>query len=185
MPRVAEPTHDLMVDIETLGNTANPVIVQIGACFFDRSTGHVSDTFKINIDPQSCVDRGLEMTADTVMFWLKQSKEAQDSITADGQGLYKGLTMFKDWVESIAPNPKKVNVWCHSSFDFPALNNAFKKLRVEPPWMFWSSKDLRTLVDMSKVNIFTIKREGSYHDALDDCLHQVVYAVRCMKALKI
>ena len=185
MPRVAEPEVDFMLDLETLGNTSNSVIVQIGAVVFDRKSGNIISDFKINVDPESAIQRGLEMTTSTVMWWLSQAKEAQDSITKQGEPLFKALSLFRDWVAHHCPNPKKARVWCHSSFDFPLINNAFDKCRIEQPWAFYCSRDLRTIVDLSGVNIYTMKRDGTYHDALDDCMHQVKYVIRCMKALNL
>ena len=41
---------DVMIDFETLGNSNNAVVVQIGACYFDRKTGEIGYKFETNID---------------------------------------------------------------------------------------------------------------------------------------
>lgn len=178
---------DLMLDIETLGNSASACILQIGACVFDRDSGDIIDTFKADVDPQSSLDHGLTIDVDTVMWWLKQSDDARASITSEPRGrLNEVLANLTSFVQKYEANPREVNVWCHASFDFPIMQNAYKAVRKDAPWHYRSGRDLRTLTDLSGVNIYTIKlkRKGTFHDALDDCLHQVKQTVACFKALR-
>ena len=37
--------NDLMIDIETMGNTHNAAMIQLAAVFFDRDTGELGDKF--------------------------------------------------------------------------------------------------------------------------------------------
>jgi len=45
-------------------------------------------------------------------------------------------------------------------------------------------KDIRTLVEIANVAPQKTERVGIAHNALDDCLFQVKYCVRCFKKLK-
>lgn len=176
---------DLMLDLETFDNLATTAIVQIGAVIFDRDSGDIIDEFKADVDAQSCVDIGLTIGVDTMMWWLKQSEEARASITSEPRGrIQEVLANLSSFVQKYEPDPRKVNVWCHATFDFPILQNIYKAIGKETPWHYRSARDLRTLTDLSGVNIYAIRRKGTYHDALDDCKHQVKQLRACMKALK-
>lgn len=52
---------NLMIDLETMGNSSNAAIVSIGACFFEPSTGEIGEKFSRIIYLESsqecgCVD---------------------------------------------------------------------------------------------------------------------------------
>lgn len=176
---------DLMLDLETLDNVATTAIVQIGAVVFDRDSGDIIDEFKADVDPQSCVDVGLTIGVDTIMWWLKQSDEARVSITSTPRGrIQEVLANLNSFVTKYEPDPREVNVWCHATFDFPIMQNIYKAVGKDAPWHYRSARDLRTLTDLSGANIYAIRRKGTYHDALDDCKHQVKQLHMCMKRLK-
>jgi oligoribonuclease (3'-5' exoribonuclease) len=180
-----EAKMDLMLDLETFDNTSTTTIVQIGAVIFDRDTEDIIDEFKVNVDPQSCVALGFTIGVDTVMWWLKQAEEARASITSSSRvEVSEALKSLKAFVEKYEPDTRKVNVWCHATFDFPIMQNYFKATKIEAPWRYTSAKDLRTLADVSGANIYAIPRKGTYHDAIDDCKHQIKQLHMCFKALQ-
>ncbi|MFM2590025.1 3'-5' exoribonuclease domain-containing protein [Vibrio sp. TBV020] len=44
---------NLMIDLETMGNSSNAAIVSIGACFFEPSTGEIGEKFSRIISLES------------------------------------------------------------------------------------------------------------------------------------
>ena len=63
--------EDLMLDIETMGNRSTSAIIQIGACYFDRVTGEIGETFLENILLKSSVeDWGLTVDSLTIQWWM-------------------------------------------------------------------------------------------------------------------
>lgn len=164
---------DLMVDLETFGNGKNACIVQIGACYFSRHTGAIGETFKINVDARSSVKTGAEMDADTVYWWLSQSREAIDSITETANGRLSDLHFAMGEFSGFAS--KAENIWSHATFDFVILQETYKRLGVKPSFSHRAARDIRTLMDLSGVDAKALPRSGTHHDALDDCLHQVKY----------
>lgn len=174
---------DVMLDIETFGNTSTAAIVQVAAVLFDRNTGKEIDSFKAEVDPVSSVDAGMTMDAQTVMWWLQQSKPAQKSITKQPRGsIREVLTNFNTFISRHEPNPRNVIVWCHATFDFPIMENAYKLLNINSPWHYRSARDLRTLVDLGGVDVYNdYANNGTAHDALDDCRFQVKYTYDCLK----
>lgn len=163
-------TLDLMLDLETMGTGADAVIVQIGACFFDRNTGVIHREFSINVEERSCIDLGLTVTLATKEWWAEQSQEARDGLLDPAPvKLNKALIELVAFVEQYYD----VYLWCHPNFDEPKLVHAFKVCGIEYPFNFWAVRDVRTAVDVAGINSRDIPREGVHHNALDDCKHQV------------
>lgn len=168
--------NDLMVDLETFGNGKNACIVQIGACYFNRTTGEIGETFKFNIDARG--SNG-DLDPDTVYWWLSQSKEAIASITADPkEPLERVMNEFNDF----AQGAKKI--WSHATFDFVILQETFRRLKIKPKFRYTVARDIRTLTDLANVTFSKVTREGLHHDALDDCKFQVKYCVECFNKIK-
>jgi hypothetical protein len=169
---------DVMVDIETLGNGNRACIVQIGACYFDRKTGEIGKTFKVNIDAATAVASGAEMDASTVYWWLSQSKEAIESITKDPKVPIKqameDLNQFFQGAKCI---------WSHATFDFVIIQGTLRRLGIKPLFQYKSARDIRTLMDLSGIKKSEAKRVGTHHDGLDDAIFQVAYCVEAMNAL--
>ncbi len=168
---------DLMVDIETFGTNKNSCIIQIGACYFDRGTGKIGEKFIKNIDARDACKQGAEMDADTVYWWLSQSKEAIESITKPPlESLKYVLQKFKSFADPVD------RIWSHSNFDFVLIQDALRMVGLKP-LPYRNSRDIRTLTDLAKVSYTDFKREGTHHNALDDAIFQVRYCVSAFQSL--
>lgn len=167
--------NDVMLDFETFGTGRDACIVQVGACYFDRATGEIGKTFKVNIDAASHVKRGAKIQADTVYWWLSQSKEAQNSILADPRlDVHDAFTQLNEFLSEAK------HIWSHATFDFVILQQTMRQLEIKPTFHYKIGKDLRTLVDLAKTSVDKTSRTGIHHDALDDCFHQVKYCVEAL-----
>lgn len=187
---------DVMIDIETMANTSNSVILQIGAVVFDRVSGEISHKFKTNVEAQSGIDIGLEANMDTIEWWMSQSEEARSSIFAEPkQDICSALETLSNWFintwikvtgkKTHEYDSKDIKLWCHATFDEPILENAYHKCKLKTPWHFRSVRDIRTLVDLSEYIVdHSETNSGVAHDALDDCIFQVDYVVKCINKLK-
>lgn len=63
------------------------------------------------------------------------------------------------------------------------LSMGFNAVGVRCPWKFWNVRDVRTAVDLLGINPKEFTRDGTYHNALDDCLHQIKYLTSGTKTL--
>lgn len=70
-----------------------------------------------------------------------------------------------------------------STFDITILEAWFNAVGVRCPWKFWNVRDVRTAVDLLGINPKEFTRDGTYHNALDDCLHQIKYLTSGTKTL--
>lgn len=167
--------NHLMIDIETLGNKPGAVILSIGAVEFDLKTGKIGAIFHQNIDIDSCIELGLKMDKSTVLWWLNQSKEAQETITQHtGNAVRNVLRSFIHFCNDY--NFQNLKVWGNSArFDLGILQGAFDACNLPMPWQYYNECDVRTLVmfapEIKEAMIF----EGIKHYPIDDCKHQIKY----------
>lgn len=162
----------MMVDLETMGTRPGSAIVSIGACVFDPNAGTSrppAKTYYQNVDLQSCVDAGLRCDAGTIGWWMKQSEEARQALTGQGEPIHvalKGLFAFAAGCK---------HVWGHGAgFDPVLLDSAAYACRLPVPWKFWDVRDTRTLFHLAqfKKADWQPKRTGTHHNALDDAVWQ-------------
>lgn len=167
-----------MIDLETFGVNKTAVIVQIGACYFDRVTGEIGETFKVNISPVSGVKAGCRMDAQTVSWWMGQSDAARASILAEPQldinEVMEHLNQFLS---------KAKHIWSHATFDFCIIMEVMSLLDIKPKFSYKNARDIRTLSHLTGNKSFDGNRDGIHHDALDDCKHQVKYCVVALNSL--
>ncbi len=168
---------NVMVDLETLGTGPNSVIISIGAVEFNAKTQTLGHEFYINIDPQSCVNFGLEIDASTVMWWMKQSDAARNCFEKKGAQLQEALAMFSAWYPQAAP------LWGNgASFDNVILSNAYMVAKVPRPWSYSKDRCYRTLKALMP-EIKADETGGTYHNALDDAKYQALHALKLMNSI--
>lgn len=174
---------DVMLDLETMGNSTRPVVTEIAAVAFDRITGEEYARFHQGVDMQSSIDSGLLVSASTVEFWMKQDDEARVSFVAsqaNATTLAQALANFDGWVKALSKKGD-LRFWGNGIMaDNVWISSAFEAVRVDSPIKFWQHNDVRTVVDMGwmiglpnykKLEKFT----GVKHNPVDDCLHQIKY----------
>lgn len=162
----------VMIDIETLDNTTTAAIASIGAVWFEPRGGRLGNTFHMHVDLADCQRHGLTIGADTVLWWLKQSGDAQAAL-GNGQRAaaplvtaLEALHAFIVGLDSATPE-----IWCNgASFDLPILANAYRAIGWKAPWPFRRERDLRTLKGLHPEQ--RLDRTGIAHHAIDDAIHQ-------------
>jgi hypothetical protein len=170
----------VMVDIETLGNRSNSVILSLGAVEFDISTGRTGREFYKNISLESCMELGLTFDASTIKWWFEQSDEARKALFVDPYSINSVLVNFANWI-----NPKSF-VWGNSArFDLGLLQDAYNKMAVKIPWEYWNERDVRTLLSFYPNAKKEITFDGTVHNALHDCHYQIKYCSLIYNKLKI
>lgn len=176
---------DIMLDLETLGSGPSATIIQVGACYFDRYTGEIGETFDRRINPETSEKYQFRIDASTVMWWLSQSKDSQNCVLIDkkekNDPRFDVLEVLKDFNLFLKP---KVAIWSHATFDFVLLPYHYRRTGIPPNFQYWQARDIRTIVDLAGINVFTYKQKnGVAHSALNDCLHQVRYCVDAFNKL--
>lgn len=164
-----------MIDLETLGTRSSAAIIQIGACYFDRKTGKIGDTFQTNVKYETGDDR---FTTDypTIAWWLQQEEEARISVTRDGMYIPEAMETLAEFLDGAQC------LWAHATFDLPIIQYAFEKTGFKNPVPFRGMRDIRTLMDITG-HKSEKPREGTHHTALDDAKFQVQYCVEALNKI--
>jgi exodeoxyribonuclease VIII len=171
-----------MLDLETLGTGNNAVIIAIGAVLFDKD-GVSNNRFYRRVDPQSCVDAGMEMSVSTIMWWMKQDDAARAEFNKPSLHISEALQSFSHWVETATGYCKfeERKVWGNgATFDNVILSNAYEACMIEKPWPYWGDTCYRTLKNLFPQ--IPMERSGMFHHALDDARSQAEHCIRLMKA---
>jgi len=172
----------LMIDLETMDTASTAAIISIGAVEFDIETGETGKKFYVNVELQSCLDMGMTVSGDTIMWWMKQCDEARDTLQEKDpimiQAALMELNMF------MSERGKSYQIWSRpASFDLVILANAYRILDYVIPWNFRNERCVRTLQSMRPEINIDVLRTGTHHNAIDDAIHQADYCSRIWKAL--
>lgn len=153
--------------METLGQTPGSVLLSIGVCGFGPERRH-GRMFYERISVASCLDIGLKIDADTLLWWMRQSDEARAELQKQAKPLAEVLVAFNEFVGADADC---VEVWGNgASFDLAVLATAYKACRLPVPWKFWNERCYRTMKALYPE--IRMERTGTHHNALDDALSQ-------------
>lgn len=175
--------NNIMLDIETLGDTPGSVVTSIGAVRFDIETGEVGEKFHQFIPLSDSLNSGFTVTANTLLWWLKQPTDSLEYLT-DGlmsakDSLLYVLENFTDFVT------KDDIIWAKSPrFDCSILGHVYTKVGYDIPWNFRNERDVRTLSAQCPQVEKNWKFTGTKHDALSDCYNQIGYCSEIWKILK-
>lgn len=175
---------DVMIDIETMGNTNNAPIIQIGAAYFDFESKDISDPYLINVNLADAIANGAKPDGSTILWWLSQSKEARESLTAKDTPMFKEAFALADFNKYVK---KAKRVWSHATFDFVILCESMKRCGIKPNMHYRSARDIRTLVWMtgdSKSVVESTPARGVAHNALSDVMFQIDYCRKAYKMIK-
>lgn len=176
----------IMVDLETFGTAPGSVIRSIGAVVFDIKTGKLGSEFYANITRESCEAAGMTVDQDTVNWWNRsENRLAQESLMKDQRDFEQVGKDFCRWYARQCSGLTKVAMWSQgSNFDGVLLEAALRKVGLRPPWKFYHALDTRTAYFMGDFDSFSVKRAGTYHNALDDAKHQALCVHRAYQKLR-
>jgi hypothetical protein len=159
----------ISVDLETLGVTADSVILSIGACRFDLDGIGIDDeAFYASISVDSNLDLKRYISEDTLLWWLKRGQAAQNVFHEPKTTFEAAFCDFTDWVGT-----DDNCMWSMGAdFDLPMLAHGYKQLLLSPPWKFWNSRCVRTYKNLPQAQNINLPRQGTHHNALDDAIYQ-------------
>jgi len=173
---------DIMIDLETLDVRPSAAILTIGAVRFDPFGNDVqnpdADKFYVKVDIDSCDKLGLTTSSDTLDWWSKQSKEAQnEAFSTEGRiHIYEAMTQLYKFCWGAK------RIWSHGAgFDVVICEYIFNKIGKACPWQFWEVRDTRTLFDLG---INPHRPPVLKHHALEDAWNQAVGVQNVINTLR-
>lgn len=178
---------NIMLDIETLGNGQNSVIVSIGAVKFDLETGEIGEKFYKRVDIQSCLNLGLQVMGETIAWWMQQNDAARAEFGKATVSLIECLDILTEFITPIGEDPKKFKVWGNpASFDLGIVSNAYNKTGLPVPWFYRNERDIRTLVGLNPaIKDSYPKQTTEQHHPIIDCIYQISVCCETWNSLQI
>lgn len=157
---------NVIIDFETLGTTADCVILSLGAVTED------GDSFYVVFD--SNVQSGRKISPATLAWWESQTPEAREVLTESRHGdcctPEDGVKGFLSWLK-LSMGENDAVVWSlGSDFDIAIINHIMGEAGIEPCWKYWNTRCLRTLGALYP----QVKRpKTNNHNALDDAKNEM------------
>ena len=177
-----QSANHVMLDIETMSRLPDAAVVAVGAVAFNPyqldppTEAHLREhSFFVTISLESNEAAGRRIDANTVTWWLKQSKDAQAGLFADPHtNLRHALVQFRLWVQNLQPRP--THLWANDpDFDAVILRSAFDQLGEAWPFQYWQTRSVRTIKELAypEDDAPDIKI-GVHHNAVDDAIKQAL-----------
>lgn len=156
----------IMIDLETMSLAPNAALVFIGAVMMNAQAETLK-TFERSISLESSVHAGLQIDPSTVMWWMRQSDAARQSLAKSRTPIKEALEDFADWlppfVEGMWGNGATAdNVW---------LVEAYKAVGLPRPWTYQKDRCYRTFRAMH-FNVDDPIENELAHNALSDAQWQ-------------
>lgn len=147
--------------------------MSIGAVRFDPENNKMGDDgFYASISIDSNLVAGRQVSEDTLLWWLKQSSQAQAVFHEPKHALDASLESFNEWFGT-GRDAKDIMIWSNGAdFDLPMLAHAYHLFGWEPPWQFFNSRCVRTFKNLPGAKAITIEKVGVAHNALSDAINQ-------------
>lgn len=169
---------NIMLDLETMGRSPDGAIASIGMIKFDPDGDTLQDPFYLPVRLEGQDVLGMTFFPDTIVWWLQQSKAAQEAIVrGDRVDLFNALSQVNNYVgENGTP------VWAYgSTFDHVILQTAFDRCRIKSAIGYRQQVCMRALAQRT-----TIERPkvGEEHNALDDATAQAIWLQKILNAGK-
>ena len=169
----------VMLDLETMGTGPQAAIVAIGAVAFDPTTNSIQCSFYQKVDLNSSVELGGVMSADTVLWWMKQDDEARHQFYFTGIPLIDVLKRFEHWLSCLAPWEHR-QIWGNgAAFDNVILAGALQRAKIQVPWSYKNDRCYRTLKALYPEVPY--EQLGTEHNALDDARSQAIHLMQIFK----
>jgi len=171
---------DLMLDLETMGDGKDAAIVAIGAVYFDAD-GPKEKKFYRTVSLKTSMENGGTVSASTILWWLRQSKEASNEFVFAKESMEDALVEFEQFID----NKNTCTVWGNgANFDNVILRATYERWGNMPaPWRWYNDRCYRTLKNMFP-EISPSEQANDKHNALSDAYWQAEHASRIFKYVR-
>lgn len=172
--------NNIMLDLETMGQSSNAAIIALGAVQFDITKQTIGQRFYRIIDLTSSVQSGGGVIdPSTIMWWMQQSDAARGVFSKAGEPLPSVLIDLSSWIKSVSEE-KDVKIWGNGAdFDNVILASAYRYCGLNLPWRFWNNRCYRTVKAMHPD--IKMQRIGTYHNAIDDAESQALHLIEILR----
>lgn len=181
------PFTHIMVDLETLDTRQSAVVTAIGAVAFDPYSDGVGEQFYAELTNDLAVQQrvGRTISADTVLWWMRQGQAAQQLFMPSEQSRFataEALDLFRLFIDD--NGGRDAELWGNGSdFDNVILGSLYEDFGIKRPWSYSRNRCFRTMKNIHGAP-GKDERIGVHHNALDDAFTQAKHLQKIMRHLK-
>lgn len=185
---MANKYNHISFDIETLDVIPEAVVLSIGAAKFNLEEDETYDDIKDDeercfyavIDIQAQLDVGRLISADTLQWWMKQSRDAQQVFFDSKYSAERGLTDLTEFCQGTS------YAWGNGNmFDNVIIRSLYNSFEMDYPYHYVRDMDLRTLkIAAGSPKVKVVTESLTKHNALDDAVFQAILAQQFWKTIQ-
>lgn len=174
-------TIDYMIDVETLGLTEKPIVLEISFVAFDINSGErfpdKSHTIYPSIPDQ--IKAGFTIDADTVEWWMGDYENMSILLPLLNKANYHSdsLDRFYDLIaDLIIDNEDGIQrFWATAPLDYQCLTNLLEASCKGSSKMIPYGQRMcaRTIAEVSRMKTGSAEKNSGVHDSYADCLIQI------------
>ncbi len=146
-----------LIDIETLDTESTTIVLSTAILYFDtenKSTfeEYVNKTCFVKFDVKEQKTMGRSVSADTVDWWKKQSKEVQQISLLPSENdvsVEMGIKKLQQYIRDNSKEKEEL-VWIRGTIDQMAMDSLCKSVKMEKLFPYWAYRDVRTFIDFTK-----------------------------------
>jgi hypothetical protein len=183
---------DVMVDLETASTSTHAAVFSIGAVAFDPNGSLAEDVrqipgercFSLNVDLQSCIDLGCDVSGDTIYWWLRQAEAARLAlVNPPPVPVEYAMTRFIAFLsDNMSGNDC---LWSNGAdFDVPIVQELARKLKLDFPVKFWNIEHTRSVYKLAGVRLPRADHRPGGHNSLFDAIIQARYVQQSLQLIR-
>lgn len=187
----------IMVDLETMGTIPGCAGLSIGAVVMCFDSFTIKEQFYTAVSLPDSLECFLREEEGTKKWWDGQSAEARRVIheanAPNAPRLKDAMSEFNRWLKSVGATVKKCRLYGNGAdFDNPILRVMWDAAGVQPfdsSAGFFGGRCYRTLKSLDELfgpeyTAPKLKREGTYHNALDDAKSQALHLMDIVRRVR-
>lgn len=173
---------DAMIDVETLGVEGLFVVTQISIVPFDVNSGVVcsrEDSFSVNLSLKDCLNNGLSLNTETLMWWLKTNPDMLSCTISDGHLIKDAMVAITNYISKLEVD----RFWATATLDYQAISNLSSLVEVVNPIPYNKRFCARTVRELFLSKTGTTYKNDNNHDSYSDCVSQIHLLCNQLKGL--
>ena len=176
-----KPKLNIMVDLETASTKENAAVLSWAMMPFTTDSEECShEPFYKLVNLTSCFMAGMDIEHSTQKWWLDQTPEARQAVMkSEGESILNVTRAAYCWLSALAEQ-YDLHIWCRGlDFDLPKTEWCFRKFvektvkDIDFPYKYSHKMDVRTVLKFMEIDQSQFEFEGTKHQSLDDCAHDI------------
>lgn len=155
-----------MLDVESLGNEGNFVVLQVSLVLFDKN--EIGDTFSVNIDLNDSINKGFKTDKATVKWWTEQNPQVFASMFKNAISIEKAVGQMRNFIQQYDIK----RFWASATLDYQAISNLSNSVNTKNPIAYDKRFCTRTIRMLHDSLYIPFELENS-HDSIEDCINQI------------